>query len=552
MSRSFHPLTEFKWTNLTYEERLKKTLAVEWDPVVFGEDPYFLGQSFPRGMWPMQKDIIRRFELGIPKTWSVDAWMTARQEAFDHEHLDEWIVANRAYYTELDIAAGMRSSKTTLAGVLALLGAFQLLNLPNPGEHFKLRKGQELFIINVATSDDQAHDTIFAVESSLLAYSPYFLFHEPIPKYNEFRFRQKDFVIRCGGSNSGSLVGRTLYRALFDELTRFQDNNGRRSGFEVYNGLGRGVTSVRWPQMDPNEPRSQAGKKIAISSMMYSGDIIDQLVIMSDKIDTMLGYKLATWQMNPNLTEAALRDEFTKDPDKAWRDFGVQPGMNIEKYYRDPEVVVFDATRINPLLLYERTGTRIMEFIDTFMGNPALDYVLTGDPAVKMDSFGLCLAHRDKDMFVVDFVHRIRPEIEVDPNEVKWVVQQLKRRFNIRWMVIDQWSYPETLQELRNSGIQIEFNVVRKEQHDKLKECFYMKHISCYEFPHLKKELSELDVIRGQNVDHPRGGSKDVADAVAQACWKLMAVDEHRMAPSFRYVKKINRGVNLGYVGRPY
>lgn len=553
MARGFQFQTEAKWNDLGLAEKLNKALQAKWDPVFFFEDSDYLGTSFPKGLWPMQKEIIRRFELGIPTAWDVNEWMKARQHAFDHEKLDDWMLDNFQYYTELVMAAGMRSSKTTITGGLGLYGAFLLLNLPNPGEYFGLRKGQELFIINVATSDEQAHDTIYAVEAGLMRYSPYFESLKMGSKYNEFRFPDKDLVIRSGGSNSGSLVGRTLFRALFDELDRFQDTGGRRSGFEVYNGLGRGVTSCRWPDSDPEDPLGQAGKKIAISSMMAREGMIDQLVNMSKKLDTMLGYKLATWEINPNLTEAALAEEFAKDPDKAWRDFGVQPGMNIQGYYRDPTVIKWNMERQNPLLQYQYGDEKHLVFQDSFQGKPGIDYALAGDPAVKNDSFGMCLGHKepdgDKYKFVVDFVHRIRPALEVDPAEVAWLVDQIKRRFNVRWFIIDQWNYPETIAKVRASGIDVEFNTVRKEQHDKLKECWYTKKCDCYEFPFLKKELTNLEIHRSTKVDHPRDGSKDVADAVANACWKVMTIEDLSRPPAHHYVKVVQRRTPLA---RPY
>lgn len=525
---------KISWNDLTFSEQMQKIIDVDWDPVCFCEDPYFLGLSLA-SCWPMQKEIIRRFELGVPRKWNVDEWMTARQHSLDHENYDDWMKENYQHYTELVIEAGMRSSKTTIAGWLGLLGTFRLLNLPNPGEHFKLRKDQELFIINVATSDDQAYDTIFAIERGFIVNSPYFRHFDVDMKYNEFRFDEKKVIVRCGGSNSSSLVGRTLFRALYDELARFQDTRGRRSGYEVYAGLGRGVTSVRDPGLPPEHAWSQQGKKIAISSVMYDGDIIDQLVKQSETIESMLGYKYATWQMNPNLTEQALKDEFLKDPDRAWRDFGSQPGMAIEKYYRDPTVIVFDDTRLNPLMHYEYGNARYMQFADWFMGKPGTDYFLTGDPAIKMDSFGIALGHLEGNSVYVDFLHKIAPKAEVDPSEVEWITKQLNSRFSIREFIVDQWNYPETLARLRNEGVNIVFHTVKKQEHDKLKECWYMKQINCYESAQLREELSNLEVIRQTHVDHPRGGEKDLADAVANLSFRLKGESYVQAPPTFHY-----------------
>ena len=42
--------------------------------------------------------------------------------------------------------------------------------------------------------------------------------------------------------------------------------------------------------------------------------------------------------------------------------------------------------------------------------------------------------------------------------------------------------------------------------------------------PHIEEldsELARLEVIKGQKVDHPPGGSKDMADALAGVCWLI-------------------------------
>jgi hypothetical protein len=57
-----------------------------------------------------------------------------------------------------------------------------------------------------------------------------------------------------------------------------------------------------------------------------------------------------------------------------------------------------------------------------------------------------------------------------------------------------------------------------KDEHDYLKELIYTENIDIYNSEVLLKELKGLDLISGKRVDHKRGGSKDIADAVAGVC----------------------------------
>jgi len=524
---------ELYWEDLALEERLQKVLKGREDPVYFCQDPYFLNLT----LWPMEIEIIRRFIWGVPKAMEILEWQETRAAHIKKDKMEEFNSKYVQIYHDLAIEAGMNSGKTFMASCIGLQQAFELLSLKNPVEYYGASPGTEFFILNVATSDEQAHDTIFAQEKGKVENSPFFQYLKPRTKYNEFRFTQKSVIIRCGGSNSGSLVGRNVKCALFDELARFKDTRGERSGWEVYHGLGRGTKKV---------PALKA-KRVAISSTLYVGDIIDYLYEMSKRVDTMLGYKYATWEMNPTLTKEVLADEFEKDPDSAWRDYGVAPTRAIEKYYGDPSIIGFNDKRVNPML---PDGT----FKESFMGDPGFDYVLTGDPAIKMDSFGLALGHlTEENKVYIDYVHRIAPKLEVDPTEVVNIINHIKSRFNLQRFIVDQWNYPETIKKVQDSGIDVVFNVVKLPQHDRLKEAWKLKEIDCYEHEALRIELVNLEIHRGRKVDHPRRGSKDIADALAQLVWDLTSAEREVREWSPHYYRRIiTRGPMIVPVMRSY
>jgi len=489
------------WEDLDYAVRMQLILRARDDPVFFAENEFFLGLE----LWPLEKDILRRFILNIPREMKIEDWVELRDVYLKENKIDEFNSKYIQQYSDLIIMAGMNSGKTFLTSVIGLQQAFELLSLEDPVKYYGAGAGTEFFVLNVATSDEQSHDTIFAQEKGKIENSPYFQYLHPTERYNEFCFPQKHVTIRCGGSNSASLVGRAVKCALFDELGRFKDTKGERSGWAVFHGLGRGTKKI---------PALKA-RRVAISSTLYSGDIIDQLYEQSQRIPVMLGYKYATWDMNPNITEESLKDEFSQDSDAAWRDYGSQPSRAIEKYYTDVSIIEFNKSRPNPVLV---NG----EIAEWLIGSKSYEYILTGDPAVKFEAFGLALGHLSEDgRIVVDLLHKIAPKLEVDPTEVKYFVGTLKKRFNIGKFIVDRWDYPETISDIRESGIQVDFNVVKLQQHERLKEAWRLHEIDCYEHEALKDELTNLEIHRGQKVDHPRKGAKDLADALAQLVWEL-------------------------------
>jgi hypothetical protein len=509
---------------------MRKVLQARDDPVFFCEDEYFLGLT----LWPLEKDIIRRFIWGVPKEMKIEDWMTAKAEYLKNNNIEEFQKTYVQEYFDLVIEAGMNSGKTFLASCLGLQQAFELLTIDDPVHFYGAGAGTEFFILNVATSDEQAHDTVFAQEKGKIDNSPFFQWMKPRERYNEYNFEEKHVIVRCGGSNSSSLVGRAVKCALFDELARFQTTSGERGAYSVYNGLGRGTKKV---------PKLRA-KRIAISSMLYEKDIIDSLYEMSKRVKTMLGYKYATWEMNPELTMEVLADEFEKDAATAWRDYGNQPARDIQKYYGDTEIVEFNKDRSSPLLS-DNT------FKDWFMGDAEYDYIMTGDPAIKFDSFGIALGHLNRDnVVVVDFIHKISPKLEVDPAEVVYYIDVLKSRFNITKFIIDQWNYPETLKKIQEKGIEIVFNTVGLKEHDKLKEAWKLKQIDCYDSPELFSELANLEIHQGKKIDHPRKGSKDEADALAQLVFALTATTPAEEAWSPSYYRRIIADGPLVMFGR--
>ncbi len=73
--------------------------------------------------------------------------------------------------------------------------------------------------------------------------------------------------------------------------------------------------------------------------------------------------------------------------------------------------------------------------------------------------------------------------------------------------------------------------MVKKEDHDRVKMRLYYKKIRICPFEPLRQELQSLRIINAKKVDHPKGGSKDIADALANAVWALESKLTRRTVP---------------------
>jgi len=473
--------------------------------IEFCENPLYL--NFP--LLKMQRLILKAF-------------FSLRLTKKEEEGLEEMVAAGKSTwkkgqkYRELVIVAGMKGGKTTLVSVIACYVAYLLLCLmdqENPWEKWGFPPGTEVYIINVATSAEQAEDTIYAQTLARIKNSPFFnkIGYKDVNK--TISFGETGIKIRCGHSNSASIVGKLCALVELDEASRMRDKGGKSSGEEVYRGLGRSI-----------EPFGQDGRIVSISSPMWEGDIIMRLYRHSAEIPNMLGFKLATWEMNPRISQESLKWEFKKDPDGVQRDFGADPSKPKEGYYRMPSKIeeVFERAKtdgIEPAINSEG------ELRADFKPDPDGDYYLHGDPAARNDAFGLALGHRPgKDKVVLDLVYAFEAgEGEIDVEEVKNVILELVRRgFRIKKATFDTWGAVVVWQALKAKSITVENLWVLKEQHDALKQVIYQGNLEG-QFPaKLRDELRQLVLEKGSKVDHPSGGSKDMADAVAAVTFHCM------------------------------
>ena len=491
------------WNTLSRDDQVRLELKASVDPIFFCENEYFLGEKLyrtPKGT--SQYDIIKEFFKKTPKGESV--------------------------YNELVLSVGMRASKTYLSSLITTYELFQLLLFEDPAAHFGLSRGSEIFLINAATNDDQAKDTIFAQTKAKIDNSPWFQAQSYKERTNEFKFDNKSVVVRSGGSNSDALIGKTAKLVLFDELDSFLSTQGKRSGQMVYSRLGKSVRSF-----------GHEGKKVSLSSPLTSDGVIMSLAKMYSgariskdfeygiytKQQKMVVY-LPTWKMNPTLTYEVLWNEDGQfDPGTFWRDFGAKPTYGTDLFYKDPTAIKF-SDKPNLAVHFCDFPDNAKVFNWDWKPDEAHDYKIAGDPAQKEDAFAFAIGHVEDEKPIVDALFRLVPEnkIELKPSEVKAVVVGLHEIFGFNEMVIDQNRYPEITEEMEQVGVDVILH-----QADYTTYRFMKSRLlgGILQIPHddvLLKELTQLKDIKGTRVDHPdvKGGSKDMADAVANLSWLLI------------------------------
>jgi len=127
----------------------------------------------------------------------------------------------------------------------------------------------------------------------------------------------------------------------------------------------------------------------------------------------------------------------------------------------------------------------------------------------------------------VDMMLRVNPPIggEIDYGLIRSLVYQFQSHgFAISLVTMDQFNSASSLQKFATKGLTAERLSVDKpmDAYDILKSTIYENRISFYEYRPLLEELKwiQKDNVRNK-VDHPRGKSKDISDAVAGITYTL-------------------------------
>jgi hypothetical protein len=174
-----------------------------------------------------------------------------------------------------------------------------------------------------------------------------------------------------------------------------------------------------------------------------------------------------------------------------------------------------------------------------FIPDPDKKYYIHVDLAQKHDHCAVTMAHVNKwvNVKVTDTYSQPAPIVEVDAvrywtptpdksvdfTEVKDYILSLKTRgFNIAICTFDRWNSHDMMQQLKQYGINTEILSVAKKHYDDMAMIVAEERLIGPHIPLLIDELCQLRIMRDK-VDHPRKGSKDLADATCGAIFNSIS-----------------------------
>ena len=553
------------------------------DAKTFVESSDYLGQP---PLSPVQYDIVE-----------------AMSQIFKKEDLQELYgdAEGARYYdkytkNEIILQLGKGSGKDFVSTVACAYIVYKLLCLKDPARYFGKPTGDAIDLINVAINAQQAKNVFFKGFKTKIEKSPWFA-----GRYNakadsvEF---DKSITVYSGHSERESHEGLNLLLAVLDEISGFAsevgtDNEQGKTAENIYKAF-RGSVDSRFPDL---------GKVVLLSFPRYQGDFIskryedviaeketiekkhifimnedlphedasnrfeiswDEDNIISYKVPKILALKRPTWEVNPTRKIDDFKLAFYTDLGDAMMRFACTPTFASDAFFKQKEKLEKCMNTRNPLDSFRR-------FDQGFKPDPEKIYYIHADLAQKHDKCAVAIAHVDKwvniqvikdyeqvaPIVVVDAVAWWEPRAEgpVNLSEVKqWIINLRREGFNIGMVSFDRWQSFDIQNELQAVGIKTETVSVAKKHYEDLAMMIYEERVAIPMIPILLEEMSELKIMKGNRVDHPRKKSKDLADAVCGAVFGAIShtpkhtnleIDIHTWSTSTRLAEKQKSMVEL-------
>ena len=476
---------------------------------------------------------------------------------------------------------GKRMFKQTCNEVIAQLGkgsgkdysstisvayiVYLLLCLRDPASYYGKPPGDAIDILNIAINSQQANNVFFKGFKTRIEHCPWFV-GKYDPKASEIKF-DKSITVHSGHSEREAWEGYNVIVVILDEISGFAIENTTghdqaKTADAIYDMYRASVMS-RFPDFGKvillsfprfkNDPiqkfyESVIGEKETIirsKTLKMDDDLPDGIegneVTVEWEEDHIKSYlypktfalKRPTWEVNPTKKIEDFKVDFYKNMPDALGRFACMPPEMIDAFFKSREKVE---------KAFNNTGLAVDQFgrlEEWFQPDPDKKYFIHVDLAQKHDHCAVSLAHVERWVNVkvtneytqpapIVSVDAVRywtptPDKSVDFTEVKDYILALKTRgFNIGVCTFDRWNSHDMMQQLKAYGINTEILSVAKKHYDDMAMVVLEERLNG---PHIKlliDELLQLKIMRDK-VDHPRKGSKDLADAVCGSVFNAIS-----------------------------
>ena len=442
---------------------------------------------------------------------------------------------------------------------------YLLLCLKDPAKYYGKPPGDAIDIINIAINAQQANRVFFKGFLTRIERSPWFQ-GKYNAKANSIEF-DNAITVHSGHSQRESWEGYNVLVAILDEISGFdlESTSGHdqaKTAGAIYR-MYRGSVDSRFPDY---------GKVILLSFPRFKNDYIqqryDEVVqeketvirthtfkidpelpdeiegnyftieweedhIGSYSVPKVFALKRPTWEINPTRKIEDFTVAFYSDPIDALGRFACMPPDAMDAFFKSREKVERAFSSLNPNLDDQN------RFQEWFKPEEGKKYYVHVDLAQKHDRCAVSMAHVDSwkkirvgsqtseaaPFIIVDAIRWWTPKSTESVNftEVKEYILSLKQRgFDVKMVTFDRWNSHDMMQQLKASGMNCEILSVAKRHYEDMALVVMEERLFGPRNTILIDELLQLRIVKDK-IDHPRKGSKDLADATCGAIYNAGA-----------------------------
>jgi hypothetical protein len=460
-------------------------------------------------------------------------------------------IFDKGNYDEVLYIAGIGSGKSFISSVAISYIVYRLLCLKDPAIYFNFAKGTKVAFLNIATNFSQAKDVVFSEIKNRIDNNPWFqTYYPPDSKIKSLLRFPKNIYILPVGSNEEAPLGYNIFGAIIDEASFHTSTREKDYAEEAYHQIKKRIRSRFLKD----------GKLFIITSPRYVYDFAEKK-FADDDSPSLFKKRAALWDARAeDFADSAkfdlgnylpefkgvkvpvdLESDFKSNPERSMRDYGAQPSLAIQGFFRNPAVaeLLANKDRKHPVRnsqnidFYEWfVNSKNKQDYDTIKRYVHVDLGL--GKGRRGDAAGIAMGKFDgwqeiktesgktekRPKIFIDYMEQIKAQVkdEIRFEDIRRRIYKLREMgYNIAKVTFDGWQSIDSVQILKDAGFKADFFSVDRtaEAYYTLKAAILEKRIDYYYYPIFIQEVKSLEEIRGTKVDHPRDGSKDVSDAVA-------------------------------------
>lgn len=480
------------------------------------------------------------------------------------------------HVTEIILQWGKGSGKDHVSRIGSARVAYLLCCLRSPQAYFGIPEQDYIHLLNVASSAPQAFRGFFDPLKNIVQRKDSWFERNGVRAVKDTITFPKNVEAISGHSDAETQEGLNLIFGVADEISAFKT----AAETSVYNrgnpresqGTAEAVMEMMRTSSGSRFPAGNA-KVVAISFPRYKGDAIQTLTNeararVAERGQAAMVYvdgPAATWEVNPRVTSIedspVIAEAYRKDPEAAAAKYECKPRSSASPWFRNEDAVdeafagsgdVSDPFQVSYHYGVDPDGVgrgwQTKVWLDPVRVRPITGalYAMHCDLAVTADRAGIAMCHvkawtdysetnlegekrrvESRPIIKVDFVGSFESDMTETPvpREIRiaWARElcyELQRRgFNVKLMTFDGFQSTDSMQQLRARGIE-SYRVstdMTNEPMNTMKELIYEGRLEAYYRKVVMDEIKALTQLRNGRIDHPPGGSKDEADALAGA-----------------------------------